>query len=356
MEGWRDGRGCSRTGSLPPKRAQPKDCSRTGLAQVDAGRRDAVGRGSTCHPPGRPPARRRARRPGLGGKQGAFRALPRWHAAWISWPGDKRATNASPIRNERGSPVSSLTKAALLAALLAPALALAEPAPAAPPPPPKWYDTVEFHGLVDTYYSVNLSQGQAESNSLRAFDAANGFQFAYAKVSASLAPTEKLPAGFRLDIGLGPVADLRRLQGRPAGLRHPGPAQGDHPRPRPLVHPDRRGGHRGQGQPPLLALPPLHPDPLHPHRRPPHRAARRRGAERPGGAHQRLGRPLHLDPGRRPQDRAGRPGLRRRPPPPPPRWPSPTARSPVTTRPRPPSTWCSAGPSATSPSTATSTT
>jgi hypothetical protein len=102
--------------------------------------------------------------------------------------------------------VSRFTTLCIAALLSAPVLATAEEAK--PPPPPKWYDTFEIHGLVDAYYGANLSHGQADPNLLRALDATNGFQVAYTKLSLSAAPSDKVPAGFKLDLGFGPVADL----------------------------------------------------------------------------------------------------------------------------------------------------
>jgi hypothetical protein len=101
------------------------------------------------------------------------------------------------------------------AALLAPLAALAQtpapaPAPAAEPskPPPKWYETVELHGLVDSSYSVNFNQTQDSPNELRVFDALNGFQLSYAKLWAQLAPTTPFTGGFRLDVGVGQSAAI----------------------------------------------------------------------------------------------------------------------------------------------------
>jgi Putative beta-barrel porin-2, OmpL-like. bbp2 len=90
----------------------------------------------------------------------------------------------------------------LIAFSLFPLIAIAEE-PAKSPPPPKWYDTFEIHGLVDAYYSANVTQKQTEPNLLRVFDSANGFQLAYGKIVAQAAPA---PIGFRVDIGFGPVS------------------------------------------------------------------------------------------------------------------------------------------------------
>jgi len=92
----------------------------------------------------------------------------------------------------------------LIALALLPLTAIAEE-PAKSPPPPKWYDTIEIHGLVDAYYSANATQKQTEPNLLRTFDSANGFQVAYGKLIAQAAPA---PVGFRVDLGFGPVAQL----------------------------------------------------------------------------------------------------------------------------------------------------
>jgi hypothetical protein len=94
-----------------------------------------------------------------------------------------------------------------LALLASPLAGRAEDAPKAPPPP-KWYDTFELHGLVDTYYSANLSHKQSTGNDLRVFDAQNGFQLSYAKLTAQLAPTTPYTVGFRTDIGFGRTAEV----------------------------------------------------------------------------------------------------------------------------------------------------
>ena len=59
----------------------------------------------------------------------------------------------------------------LIAFALLPLTAIAEE-PAKSPPPPKWYDTIEIHGLVDAYYSANATQQQTAPNLLRTFSRA----------------------------------------------------------------------------------------------------------------------------------------------------------------------------------------
>jgi hypothetical protein len=108
-----------------------------------------------------------------------------------------------------------LSIAALAFALLltaAPARAEEAPPPAVPPaaapaapPAPKWYDTFEIHGLVDAYWAGNPAVAQSTTNALRGFDAANGFELSYAKLTAQLSPD---PAGFRIDLGYGRTASV----------------------------------------------------------------------------------------------------------------------------------------------------
>ena len=84
--------------------------------------------------------------------------------------------------------------------------------PAAVTSTTRWYDRLEVHGLVDTSYGANLDQPQSAPNALRAFDAANGFQLVFAKLTAQAAPA---PVGFRLDLGVGTTASV--LSGKPVG-------------------------------------------------------------------------------------------------------------------------------------------
>ncbi len=101
----------------------------------------------------------------------------------------------------------TLISTCLAVVLLAPLATRGEEAPK-PPPPPKWYDTFEVHGLVDTYYSATIGQPQSDPNVLRVFDGGNGFQLSYAKLTAQLAPATVYSAGFRLDLGFGPAANV----------------------------------------------------------------------------------------------------------------------------------------------------
>ncbi len=89
-------------------------------------------------------------------------------------------------------------------------------ADAAQKPPPKWYDAVELHGLVDTYYSANLSQAQSKTNPLRVFDLTNGFQLSYAKLTAQLTPPAPYTPGFRADVGFGQTASVLMFRSTPS--------------------------------------------------------------------------------------------------------------------------------------------
>jgi len=86
-----------------------------------------------------------------------------------------------------------------LAALLAVSLALplsarAEEAKAEPP-------KVVFSGLVDAYYTLNLTQSQAVTNGTRAYDGLTGFNLNWAKFGATMAAD---PVGFKIDLAFGP--------------------------------------------------------------------------------------------------------------------------------------------------------
>ncbi len=99
---------------------------------------------------------------------------------------------------------------------------LLAPLPAAPeeaaqqPPAPKWYDSFEIHGLVDTYFSANLDQAQSSPDALRVFDATNGFQLSYAKLTAQLAPAKAYSVGFHADVGFGQTASALMFRSAPS--------------------------------------------------------------------------------------------------------------------------------------------
>ncbi len=123
---------------------------------------------------------------------------------------------------KRGLAVSTTIRSFIAAVLLTPLVALAqttppaEPAPAAPAAtlesakPSPWYSTVTFGGTVDAYYLLRFDAAQGtplnpEARPFRAFDTTTGFNLGYAKVTAAMAPS---PAGFRIDLGFGPTADV----------------------------------------------------------------------------------------------------------------------------------------------------
>ena len=99
-----------------------------------------------------------------------------------------------------------------IAAEPAPAAAVAppvedDPAPAAPP---RWFERVTIGALVDGYVAAPLTGEVDAPSRLRVFDAANAtFALAYAELTLAL-PAE--PAGLRVDLGFGPVADLASLE------------------------------------------------------------------------------------------------------------------------------------------------
>ncbi len=129
-------------------------------------------------------------------------------SAHVGTPAALRQGNVASVSSSqrKGLEVSKFSSICLTVMMLAPLSARAEDPK--PPPPPKWYDTFEIHGLVDTYFSANLSQAQSAASPLRVFDGANGFQLAYAKLTAQLAPAAPYTAGFRVDLGFGPTATV----------------------------------------------------------------------------------------------------------------------------------------------------
>ena len=85
--------------------------------------------------------------------------------------------------------------------------AQAAAAPETKAPEAKWFEKVKVEGTLDAYYGYRF-QGAAsdKTNELRVFDPLNHtFALGYGKLAVSL-PAE--PAGFRLDLGFGPTADL----------------------------------------------------------------------------------------------------------------------------------------------------
>ncbi|BDG04793.1 outer membrane beta-barrel protein [Anaeromyxobacter oryzae] len=103
----------------------------------------------------------------------------------------------------------------LVVTLLAPLPAVSEEA-VQNAPPPKWYDTFELHGLVDTYFSANLDQAQSTANPLRAFDQTNGFELSFAKLTAQLTPPKPYSVGFRADVGFGQTASALMFRSTPS--------------------------------------------------------------------------------------------------------------------------------------------
>ena len=87
--------------------------------------------------------------------------------------------------------------------------ASASPAPA-DGPAPRWFERVTIGALVDGYVAAPLTGAVDAPSRLRVFDAANAtFALAYAELTLAL-PAE--PAGLRVDLGFGPVADLASLE------------------------------------------------------------------------------------------------------------------------------------------------
>lgn len=94
-----------------------------------------------------------------------------------------------------------------------PAGAVALEAPPAPPPPP-----FAISASLDTYVSINPQRGNGNTgpNELRAFDTAtNDFSFSYAEL---VVERKAEPIGFRLDLGVGPTADVVNATDTAAGM------------------------------------------------------------------------------------------------------------------------------------------
>lgn len=88
-----------------------------------------------------------------------------------------------------------------------PATTVPQETKAVEPPAKPWYEKVKLEGTLDAYYGYRFQGGPSDkTNELRVFDPLNNtFSLGYGKLSVSL-PAE--PAGFRLDLGFGPTADL----------------------------------------------------------------------------------------------------------------------------------------------------
>ena len=96
--------------------------------------------------------------------------------------------------------MNTLRKLCLAVLLVAPLAAAAEDAPAKEEAP-----KVVFSGLVDAYYTANLTQSQAVDNTgLRAYDGLTGFNLNWAKFGASMAAE---PVGFKIDLAFGPESN-----------------------------------------------------------------------------------------------------------------------------------------------------
>jgi len=94
-----------------------------------------------------------------------------------------------------------LIAAATAALLLAPLAARAEEAKKEEKKEEEKAPAVKFSGMVDSYFTANLTTSQAVPNPLRAYDGNTGFRLNWAKLVAAMDPD---PAGFRIDLGFGP--------------------------------------------------------------------------------------------------------------------------------------------------------
>lgn len=117
--------------------------------------------------------------------------------------------------------MNTLRTLALAVLVAVPLAALAEEAPAAAPE--KEESKVVFSGLVDAYYTANLTQSQEQVNPLRAYDGATGFQLNWAKLGATMNAD---PVGFKIDLGFGPESNFTTqtfiLQGYASAKLGPG--------------------------------------------------------------------------------------------------------------------------------------
>ena len=113
------------------------------------------------------------------------------------------------VADDGGPPTAEPTAPPVAEPLLPPVTESA-PEASSEPVPLRWIDRVTLSGGVDGYVALPLRGGLREPSALRAFDAVNGsFTLAYAELAVAVAPA---PAGLRLDLGFGPVADLSSLE------------------------------------------------------------------------------------------------------------------------------------------------
>ena len=113
------------------------------------------------------------------------------------------------VADDEGPPTAEPTAPPVAEPLLPPVTESA-PEASSEPVPLRWIDRVTLSGGVDGYVALPLRGGLREPSALRAFDAVNGsFTLAYAELAVAVAPA---PAGLRLDLGFGPVADLSSLE------------------------------------------------------------------------------------------------------------------------------------------------
>jgi len=79
----------------------------------------------------------------------------------------------------------------------------------------RWFEAIELHGLVDTYYGAGVGQAQDAAVSLRAFDGPTGFELAYVKLGATRPTAGPFSVGFRAEAGFGPTAGVLAYERNP---------------------------------------------------------------------------------------------------------------------------------------------
>lgn len=120
--------------------------------------------------------------------------------------GEPAATDGAPADDD----ATAAPPAADADADAASATLSADAAPAADATPAPWHERVTLSGLVDGFIAIPLQGALRDGTPLRVFDGTTGsFLLAYAELTAQMAAE---PAGFRVDLGFGPVADLTSLE------------------------------------------------------------------------------------------------------------------------------------------------